>query len=543
MQDNQQEVKQKKINIWLPFLLAVTLAGGMVLGFQLQPTHGRSTLPIPKIAQKGNKIEDILRYVESRYVDKVNRDELEEAAIDGILKHLDPHTSFIASDQLTTVNEQLQGNFEGIGVEFFIMNDTIMIVSAISGGPSEKVGIRAGDKIVTISDTTFVGEKVNNESIVKKLRGKKGTKVKVGIRRGQEKTLRDFTITRDKIPLHSVDVSYMIDEETGYIKVNRFSATTYEEFMKGVEHMSEKENMKNLIIDLRQNPGGYLNQATNILSQLFDDNGKLLVYTEGRSYSKNEYKTTGRNYYDLEDVVVLIDEGSASASEIMAGAIQDWDRGTIVGRRSFGKGLVQEQYNLSDGSALRLTVARYYTPSGRSIQKPYEKGRDNYDQEMTDRFNSGELENSDSIKVQDSTKYYTLKDGDIVFGGGGIHPDFFIPMDSIINNTYYLDVRPFIPEFVYDYMDDHRSEFEYGDVESFKKNFNVSEIMMENFKSKVRGEGIQDKPEAYRQCKSEIRRYIKAYIARQLFKEKGFYSVWNQEDDMVQKALKEIEDK
>ena len=336
--------------------------------------RGHDALPPSTIGQ--GKLEELIRYIESRYVDEVNKDELVKEAIDNILYQLDPHSNYISAEQLKEVNEQLEGSFDGIGIEFVVVDDTVMVVAALSGGPAEGAGILSGDKIVQIEDSLTIGKNIDYEGVLTKLKGEKGSKIKLGVLRGLEKSIRKFTLTRDKISVHSVEVAYMLDDLTGYIKINRFSANTYDEFMKNLEKLVDEKGMKHLVIDLRQNPGGYMQEATNILSQLFKEKDKLLVYTKGKNVPRNDYKSTGRTFYDVENIAVLTDEGSASAS------------GVIIGRRSFGKGLVQEQYRLRDGSAIRLTVARYFTPSGRCIQKPYES-REDYDEDMAERMKAG----------------------------------------------------------------------------------------------------------------------------------------------------------
>lgn len=540
------EVRTEKTNslkVWLPLIFGALVALGMFLGFQLERSaHQSENQPAVDLGNTGDmgKIEEILRYVESKYVGEVNREELMNAAIDGMLEHLDPHTNFIPADQLQSVNEQLEGNFDGIGVEFDIVEDTILIVSPLAGGPSEKVGIQAGDRIVYAGDSLVAGVKITTDKIVKLLRGKKGTEVEVKIKRKGQKDLLSFIIKRDEIPITSVDAGYMLEKEVGYIKVNRFSATTYTEFMQKMERLYEKEGMKNLVLDLRQNPGGYLQQATKMLSQLFQEKGQLMVYTEGRAYSRNNYNTSGRNFYDLENIVVLIDEGSASASEIMAGAIQDWDRGTLVGRRTFGKGLVQEQYNLSDGGALRLTVARYYTPSGRCIQKPYGEDMD-YQQDLKDRFNSGELEHQDSINTKDTTQYYTLGEGRVVYGGGGVTPDVFVPIDKISQSDLFTRTRPFIPQFVIDQLDrEEISTFREKELNQFTKNFSVSDDMLQDFLSFAELKGAEIEKNAVDSAAALIQFHLKAHLARQLYGMDGYYKVMNEDDPMIIESMKVI---
>ncbi len=530
----------QRLNIWLPLFFALIMVLGMIIGARLNSAQVTRYLnsedsPLTNKSEPG-RLEELIRYVEARYVDEVDSEKMVEKAINNLLNELDPHSNYISSDQLREVNEVLEGNFEGIGVEFLIVEDTIMIVSPIAGGPSEAVGIMPGDKIVEIEDSLVAGIGVEVRDVVELLRGDKGSKVNIGIRRGAEANLLPFTITRDEIPDFSVDVGYMIDEKTGYIKISRFSATTYKEFMEQLEQLVDKEGMENLIIDLRQNPGGYLQEATNILSQLFTEKGKVLVYTEGRSVRRSEYETTGRPFFRIGDVSVLIDEGSASASEIIAGAIQDWDRGYIIGRRSFGKGLVQEQYNLKDGSALRLTVARYYTPSNRLIQKGYED-KNRYDDDLAERFESGELRSRDSIQVEDTTRYYT-SEGRVVYGGGGITPDIFIPIDTLLLNDDYLRLRQYLPEYVYRYFQDHQGDLKgFEDINSYRRNFQLSNSDFQTFVDYATEKGVALNNPKLGKVDMAIRLLFKARLARNLFGDEGFFAVWNEHDPVVQRAV------
>ncbi|MEM0992222.1 MAG: S41 family peptidase [Bacteroidota bacterium] len=528
--------KNKRFQIWLPTLFAILFVMGVFVGTELDNNAPFVSVASPnenqyKIGLGNGKVEEILRYVEARYVDDVEEKELMEDAINRVIQELDPHSNYIPSEQLMAINEQLEGNFDGIGVEFMNLEDTIVIISPLAGGPSEAVGIMAGDKIISVEDTIVAGIGKDTEEVIEYLRGEKGTKVRVGILRGQEKKLREFTITRDEIPINSVDVAYMIDEKTGYIKINRFSAKTYEEFMVGMEGLIEKEGMKDLIIDVRHNPGGYLQEATNILCQFFAERGKLLVYTEGRTVKRTDYKTTGRTFFDVENIAVLIDEGSASASEIVAGAIQDLDRGVLVGRRSFGKGLVQEQYDLQDGSALRLTVARYYTPSGRSIQRSYED-MEGYDSDLIDRYNRGELTNADSSIVADSLKFYTRR-GRVVYGGGGISPDIFVPIDTLLLSEDYAQLSQHLPIFTYRYIDDHRADLQQKSVRELA----VSDETFADFIAYATEEGISMDSVISSQLEKVIRISLNARIAKQFHGETGFYKVWNEQDEIVQVAL------
>lgn len=531
----------KTVHVWLPFLLALALVLGMLIGNRL-PSAKTDIIPQGRDLNMSGmpgqgKIEEILRYIEAKYVDEVDREALTEEIISDLLARLDPHSNYITASQLQLVNEQLDGNFTGIGIEFMMIDDTIVVVAPLSGGPSEAVGILANDKLVSIEDSIIAGVSMPSDDIVDMLRGEKGSKVNIGIIRGKEKNVRKYTITRDEIPMHSVEVAYMMNENTGYIKINRFSATTNEEFINSLKTLVEAKGMEDLVIDLRQNPGGYLQQATQMLNQLFREKDKLLVYTEGRAVNKSEYESTGRALFNVQDIVVLIDEGSASASEILAGAIQDQDRGIIVGRRSFGKGLVQEQYKLRDGSALRLTVARYYTPSGRSIQKDY-KTTENYDQDIAQRFESGELENGAQVHPDDTTKYYTSV-GRIVYGGGGIMPDYFVPIDSILKNDYYLELRLYLPEFVFKYVNDHRSSLDMS-LEDFARKYQVKDSMFEAFIQFAEAKGVKRKTLQLEAAKPEIKRLLKARTAKLLYDDVGFYTVWNQDDSMVQEALKQL---
>lgn len=530
----------------MPLLLGMATVFGILVGTKLPSNTPAIVVDGDGKVEAGGgldngKIEELLRYIEAKYVDEVDREALVNEAIENIIKQLDPHSNYISAEQLREVNEQLEGNFEGIGIEFLILNDTITVVSPLAGGPSETVGVLAGDKIVEIEDTLIVGSNITNRDVVERLRGEKGTDVTIGVLRGSEQAVRNFRITRDKIPMHSVDAGFMLDKKTGYIKINRFSATTYEEFMQQLEELSENEGVEDLIIDVRHNPGGYLQQATNILSQLFQQKDRLLVYTEGRTVSRNDYETTGRNFFPVNKIAVLIDEGSASASEILAGAIQDHDRGVIIGRRSFGKGLVQEQYNLKDGAALRLTVARYYTPSGRSIQKAYDDD-DAYDRDVIDRYESGELLEEEKTEIADSTEFYTLNEKRVVYGGGGIQPDIFVPLDTIAMNDYYLDLRQHVPAFIFPYMQENGAQYGETNLADFKRNFDAEDEVLQDFLDFAYAKGVAENPIQLASVRNEVKRFLKARIARFLYGDEGFYSVWTEQDDVVRKALEAIED-
>lgn len=538
----------RALKVWIPLLMSVMMVGGMIIGMKIQkvPLIQSRTYTAGeghKISiSEGSKIEELLRYIEHRYVDDVDRDELVDKAIATILDDLDPHSTYIDADNLQQVNEQLQGNFEGVGIEFLMVDDTILVVSAISGGPSNKVGILPGDKIVVIEDSIVAGVEITTSDIVKYLRGERGTTVNVGILRYGTPELLYFDIVRDEIPINSVDIAYMLDEQTGYVKINRFSATTHIEFMDSIGYMIKEQGMKDLVIDLRQNPGGYLQEATKMLSQLFEDNKQLLVYTEGRKVKRSNYETTGRPFYEIGKIALLIDEGSASASEIMAGAIQDWDRGVVIGRRSFGKGLVQEQYNLRDGSALRLTVARYFTPTGRSIQKSYDEDAD-YDGDLQNRMTSGELFNQDSIEQLDTTRFYTIKENRVVYGGGGITPDIFVPVDSLELNYNFLRIREHVPQFVYRQLENKPNPSAEKSLFDWQKNYQITDQMIRDLASYAMNKGVEITAAELIEITPLLKTVVKARIARQYYGAEGSFYVLNTDDTMVKTALKVLHDK
>ncbi|MEM9836676.1 MAG: S41 family peptidase [Bacteroidota bacterium] len=524
--------------VWLPVLFALTLAVGLLVGMRIN-----GSAPVIQNVSDANlsyhgqgRVDELLRYVEARYVEDQDQEKLTRVAMRAILDELDPHSSFIPVEDMQALMEQMEGNFDGIGIEFMMVEDTIVVVTPISGGPSEEVGILAGDKIVMIEDSLVAGRGDMEIDPTKLLRGPKGSEVNVQIKRAGRDELLPFTITRAAIPMHSVDAAYKIDDETAYIKVNRFSATTYQEFSTALKSLVEEQGVGNLVIDLRQNPGGYLEQATKMLSQFFPDRGKLLVYTEGTHTKRRDYNTNGRAFYRLDDIAVLIDEGSASASEIVAGAIQDHDRGIIIGRRSFGKGLVQEQYDLSDGSALRLTVSRYYTPSGRSIQKSYDEGEEVYHRDLDRRYQNGELDGSGNAEV-DSTQLYFTDSGHPVYGGGGISPDVFVPLDSSFNGEAYLWMRQMIPAYVFTYAEQELSNKEYGSFAQFNARFNPGREVIQSLHQRAEAAAEKDLSDASPIQEQELLRFFKARIAKQLFGGDYFFQVYNQEDDMVNKAL------
>lgn len=494
------------------------------------------------VQQNQYKFGRLLRLVNSFYVDSVNIDKLTEDAIVNVLSELDPHSSYLSKDEVEKANEKLKGNFEGVGVSFNIFKDTLLVTTTISGGPSEKVGVRAGDRIVEVDNKNIAGIGLKNSDVYDLLRGDKGTTVDIKVLRRNVPELLDFTITRDKIPLYSLDASYMLDESTGYMKLSQFSATTVDEFTEALKELKH-DNLKNLVLDLRGNPGGYLNAAVEIADQ-FLKNNDLIVYTEGLHDSKREYSATNSGNFEQGNLVVLVDENSASASEIVSGAVQDWDRGIIIGRRSFGKGLVQKPFFLTDGSMVRLTTAHYYTPSGRCIQKPYDDGLDNYRKDYQNRFSHGELFNADSIVFSDSLRYKTLLNGRDVFGGGGIMPDIFVPLDTSVNYKYINRLRrnSIIFNYSLDYIDKHRDEIKkkYPKFDKFNKEFEVSDEIIDEVVASGEKENIEKDENGLAFSKNEMKTEIKATIARDLFSRNDFYKIYYKDDEAIKEALKVI---
>ncbi len=457
-----------------------------------------------------------------------------EKAIINLLHNLDPHSAYLTAQEVKEMREPLEGNFEGIGIEFNIIKDTIRVISVIAGGPSEALGIQAGDKIVKIEGKNAAGVQIKNKEVLGKLRGKGGTEVNVSIMRG--KKLIDFTITRGTIPIYSVDVAYLLDKKTGYIKVNRFAETTYEEFSDKASSL-RLQGMENLILDLRGNGGGLLSTAVKICDE-FLEKGSVIVFTEGKSHPKETIAATNKGILTETKLIVLIDESSASASEIVAGAIQDNDRGTIVGRRSFGKGLVQRETMFADSSAIRLTVARYCTPSGRCIQKSYGKDMEDYYREEYNRYQSGELMHADSIHGNDSLKYTTTK-GKIVYGGGGITPDIFIPLDTAGRTAYLTElfVKGALNQFGFDYADKNRKTFSKMDMKKFQSSFIIDEKILNDFISYSEKLGVKSNPKEVETSKGLIKNLLKASIARQIWGNDGFYPILNKEDKAILKAM------
>jgi len=525
-----------RLFIYLPIAFALVLVGGIYLGAYLQPTGANYTIELGGASANSRKITNLLNYVSEEYVDTLDLDGLTEEAIISLLNQLDPHSAYIPARDLAGMNQPLEGNFDGIGVEFNIINDTIVVVAPISGGPSEKLGIKAGDRIVVIEDTTVAGVGIRNEDVISKLRGKRGSKVRVKMFRKGQRNLLDFTIVRDKIPIYSVDAGYMVNSTVGYIKVSRFAATTYDEFMEKLTAL-KKRGMTKLVLDLRGNPGGYLNAAI-AMSDEFLPEGKLIVYTEGKSRPRQDSYSTAQGEFEQQDIVVLIDEGSASASEIVAGAIQDNDRGTIIGRRSFGKGLVQEQADLPDGSAVRLTIARYYTPTGRSIQKPYSKDEDYY-ADMYDRLEHGELYEADSMKVNKEDRFVT-PGGKVVYGGGGIMPDVFVPLDTSDYSVYHnrLLGNGLIREFALELSTERQKELRsYTSPNEFLMKFKISDAEFARLVALAEKRDLKATAPQLQRAKRGIVRNLRALIARSVWTGDGYFPIINADDVEVKKAL------
>lgn len=555
-------------NIFLPLMVAIAVVLGILVGIIL-PRKNDSAAQLPGIRPRNDKLSTILNIIERNYVDSVNRDNLVEAAIPAILKKLDPHSVYIPAKDLARANESLQGNFEGIGISFNMLTDTIIVISTIPGGPSAKLGLLAGDRILYVNDSLVAGKGISDEDVMGMLKGPKGTTVRVKILRKGYNDLLTFNIIRDKIPIYSVDVAYMVNDNTGYIKINNFAVTTFDEFMKGLKELREK-GMTKLIVDLRGNAGGIMEDAVQIANQFLKE-GQLIVYTMGRNQPRNEARATGKGEFENGDLVILIDEWSASASEILAGAVQDNDRGTIIGRRSFGKGLVQEPIPFADGSGMRLTIARYYTPTGRSIQKPYSEGFTDYFNDLSSRYSRGEFEVSDSIHFSESLRF-TTPGGRTVYGGGGIMPDEFVPVDTSEISSYFLMVRPFIYQFALKYTENNRNALEkfteaaglekYLDRQGLLQQFTrfMASGNMRSGQSAAAGAGtgkngdaaedngrnsggtvIKPDPEGLKVSGRVIHTQIKAYIARNILDNKGFYPIWEHIDTTLKYAIRYLE--
>ena len=526
----------KNSSRFTPVIIAISVVIGILIGTFYAKHFAGNRLGI--INGSSNKLNALLRIVDDQYVDTVNMTDLVEKAMPQILAELDPHSTYIPAQNLEEVNSELEGSFSGIGIQFTIQNDTIHVNAVIQGGPSEKVGLMAGDRIVTVDDSLFVGKKVTNERAMRTLKGPKGSQVKLGVKRMGEKDLLSFTITRGDIPQNTVDAAYMLNDEIGYVKVSKFGRTSHVELLNALAQLNHKK-CKGLIIDLRGNTGGYMEAAIRMVNEFLPE-GKLIVYTQGRKYPRAEEFANGTGSCQKMPLVVLIDEGSASASEIFTGAIQDNDRGTVVGRRSFGKGLVQQPIDFSDGSAIRLTIARYYTPAGRCIQKPYDSSTD-YNKDLIERFNHGELMNADSIHFPDSLKVQTKKLGRTVYGGGGIMPDYFVPIDTTLYTDYHrnLVAKGAVIKFTMKFIEGHRKELanKYKKFESFNEKFIIDDDMLATLREMGEKEGVKFNEEQYQKSLPLIKTQLKALIARDLWDMNEYFRVMNTTNESVQKAL------
>lgn len=522
-------------SIWQPFIYALLIVVGIIMGIWLKPNTEGSAF----VFKSKSKIGQILRIINEAYVDTVNIDSIEEVAIEELLTQLDPHSVYIPARDLQQANEGLEGNFEGIGIEFSILDDTIMVANVLKDGPASKVGILPGDRIIKVDTTNVAGVGIKNEQVFKLLRGNAGTKVLVQLFRPDGKRKLAINISRGQIPIYSVDAALMLNNQTGYIKIERFAASTHQEFLEALEKL-QTQQMKNLILDLRNNPGGYLSAATDIADEFLNDK-KLIVYTEGRTQRRVEYRAENPGSFETGKLIILIDEGSASASEIVSGAVQDWDRGVILGRRSFGKGLVQEPFQLSDGSALRLTVSRYYTPAGRCIQKDYTEGVEAYEHEISNRYEDGEVNDETKQKIKDSTVYKTDV-GRKVYGGGGIMPDVFVAVDTSYINHFYAAIfeQSLLSRFTYNYMDANRKKLTstYQNAGTFNASFLVSNDLWNSFVSYIKQNSTTDfTTQEINQSEKHVRLLIKAMIARQVWRDEGYYTVLSSEDKMIRKAI------
>ncbi|MFT3680279.1 MAG: S41 family peptidase [Ferruginibacter sp.] len=523
---------KKKFQVWMPLLFSITLILGMLLGYKLRDgIPGRNFFSI----ERSNPVDEVLSLVKNKYVDDVKLQDISDTAITAMLKKLDPHSVFIAADELEAANEELAGGFFGIGVEFDILDDTINVLNVMPDGPSYRAGLKTGDKLIQVNDSVVAGKKMVVKRIKKILRGDNGTNVVLTVLRKTE--IKKIPVVRGMIPMKSIDAGYMISNDIGYIRINKFTQVAYREFMQALEEL-QKKGLKKLILDLRDNGGGVLDEATSIADE-FLDGDKLITYTEGKHFPKKEYRCKRPGLFEKGDLILLADDGSASASEVLLGALQDWDRATIVGRRSFGKGLVQEQYDLSDGSALRLTIARYYTPVGRSIQRPYTNGEKAYYNEITNRFHDGEVMSADSIRNDTSKLYETIVKKRKVYGNGGITPDIYIPLDTNEYDklTAKLYLKSAFSNFAYKFQLQNQDFLNtFKSPEDFSHRFVFTEDYWKRFVESAAKDSVKIENVSAVQ-KENLVRWTKASIARQLWRNQGFYEVINTDDRAVKRAV------
>lgn len=529
--------EKPKLPATLPIILAFVLGLGIFLGSKLNSNNAqqRSIFSLPK--SNFNKINELINFIDQEYVDEISKKDLMDKAINSLLEDLDPHSYYISADQLASANEPLEGNFEGIGIEFNMQKDTVIVIATIAGGPSETAGIMAGDRIIKVNGENIAGIKMTNDEIVKRLKGKKGTEVNVTVHRKSAKEELNYKLKRGKIPISSVEVGYMANPTIGYIKISRFARNTHQEFLEHAKSLKSK-GMKTLLLDLRGNGGGYLDAAINLADE-FLGNRQLIVYTEGKARPKSSYYATNEGNFENINLTVLVDEGSASASEILAGALQDNDKGLIIGRRTFGKGLVQEQVTWPDSSAIRLTIARYYTPTGRCIQKPYSGKSEDYFTETYSRYEKGELNDKDSIHFADSLKYYTPQ-GRVVYGGGGIMPDIFVPLDTTGTTIFISELTQLglVNQFTFEYVDKNREKLQkFKTFDSFNKSFYITDNMFNEFINFAKKNGVRSDFIGLKKSGDAIKVRLKAHIAKHLWRDEGFYQIIHSIDNTFQKAL------
>ncbi len=540
------EEKRKPLiraRVYIPIIMSLVLLLGFFLGTNLRRPHpGDSSQPFFSVGvERNDKLDHVINYILESYVDPVSRDELTDDAVRSLVKNLDPHSSYIPAAEFRRMNDPLMGSFEGIGIEFNMINDTLVVITPIAGGPSEEAGIMPGDRIVQVEETPIAGVSKATDEVVDMLMGEKGTTVDIKVKRAGLPELLSFSLTRDEIPSYSLDIAYMVDERTGYIRLNKFSATTYQEFIGGMDELRE-QGMEQMILDLRGNGGGFLEAAIEVADELLKPD-ELIVYTDGRSRPRNYARSAREGRFETQPLVVLIDEWSASASEIIAGAVQDNDRGLVAGRRSFGKGLVQEQIQMRDGSALRLTVARYYTPTGRSIQKPYDEGEEAYFAEFIQRYQNGEMMSPDSIHFDDSLRFETPA-GRTVYGGGGIMPDIFVPLGGDNDLGFFNRVfnRGHIYTFAFDYADRNRATIESHDsAEGFVRDFRITDDVYRDFLQYAGDQGTSIPDQVSQEARTQIETNLKAYIGRNIFGPEAFYPVLHSSDRAFRKALEALE--
>ena len=532
-------MKQSKKYRYMPLLMALCIVIGVVIGTFFANHFSSQRLNI--INSGSNRLNNLLHIIDDQYVDKVNLDSLVEKAIPQILGDLDPHSVYISAKDVQTATDDLKGSFSGVGIEFVIREDTIHVQGVIKNGPAERAGLLAGDKIVTVDDKPFVGKTVTNEEAQHRLKGPKDTKVKIGVLRYGEKKIQQYVVTRGEIPTKSVTATYMLDDDTGYIRIKNFGENTYPEMLIALAKLSQ-ENFSNLIIDLRDNTGGYLQSAVQIINE-FLPNNKLIVYTQGRKSPRQEYKSNGKGSYQKIPLIVLINESSASASEIFAGAMQDNDRATIIGRRSFGKGLVQQQIGFPDGSMIRLTVARYYTPSGRCIQKPYSPGDKNYEEDLLERYEHGEFFSQDSIKHTGPAYHTSI--GREVFGGGGITPDIFVPEDTLGITSYYkqASMSGLILQFAFTYTDDNRLKLNNFTEMMALSDYLVKQNTVDKFATYADNRGLKRRNLMIQKSHHLLQRYINSRIIYNIMDEDAWVQYLNLDDPVIRAAQKVFKDK